>query len=163
MSSTFVYEAKTSTDRRVVDWSIGLADGYQRKWSPVGCRSSEKQGKFASQRPTFYHCSKQRTKLEYQRGANPHMPTANMHQSPRLWNQLPDRQLCLDSPHHSLLVSSSLSSSPLSSSVTPSLQAQNLQQILRTLIGRLLPLDCLHDHRTGPDRTYHASRFIASF
>ena len=41
--------------------------------------------------------------------------------SPRLWNQLPDsfhqpRQLCLDSPPHSL-VSSSLLSSPLSSSI----------------------------------------------
>ena len=50
--------------------------------------------------------------------------------SPRLWNQLPDsfrqpRQSCLDSPPHSL-VSSSLSSSPLSSSVTLSLQAWNL-------------------------------------
>ena len=45
--------------------------------------------------------------------------------SARLWNQLPDsfnqpRQSCLDSPPHSL-VSSSLSSSPLSSSITPPL------------------------------------------
>jgi len=45
--------------------------------------------------------------------------------SPRLWNQLPDSfrqpcQSCLDSPPHSL-VSSSLLSSPLSSSITPSL------------------------------------------
>jgi len=50
--------------------------------------------------------------------------------SPRLWNQLSDsfrqpRQSCLDSPRHSL-VSSSLLSSPHSSSITPSLQAQNL-------------------------------------
>jgi len=47
--------------------------------------------------------------------------------SPHLWNQLPDsfRQSCLDSPPHSL-VSSSLSSSPLSSPVTLSLQAQIL-------------------------------------
>jgi len=48
--------------------------------------------------------------------------------SPRLLNQLPDsfrqpRQSRLDSPPHSL-VSSSLSSSPLSSSITLSLQAQ---------------------------------------
>ena len=45
--------------------------------------------------------------------------------SPRLWNQLPDsfrqpRQSCLDSPPHSL-VSSSLSSSPVSLSITLSL------------------------------------------
>ena len=45
--------------------------------------------------------------------------------SPRLLNQLPvsfrqPRQSCLDSPPY-LLVSSSLSSSPLSSSITPSL------------------------------------------
>ena len=60
--------------------------------------------------------------------------------SPRLWNQLPDslRQLnqsCLDSPSHSL-VNPSLSSSPLSASITPShsLEAQNLpfQQIFST-------------------------------
>ena len=43
--------------------------------------------------------------------------------SPRLWNQLPDsfrqpHQSCLDSPPHPLL-NSSLSSSPLSSSITP--------------------------------------------
>jgi len=47
--------------------------------------------------------------------------------SPRLWNQLPDsfrqpRQSCLDSPpHNHSPVSSSLLSSPLSSSITPSL------------------------------------------
>ena len=49
---------------------------------------------------------------------------SDMHHKPRLLNQLPDslrepRQSYLDSPHHSL-VSSSLSSSPLSSSTTPS-------------------------------------------
>ena len=43
--------------------------------------------------------------------------------SPRLWNQLPDsfrqpQQSCLDSPPHPLL-NPSLSSSPLSSSITP--------------------------------------------
>ena len=66
--------------------------------------------------------------------------------SPRLWNQLPDsvrqpRQSRLDSPPHSL-VSSSLSSSPISSSITLSLLAQNLpfQHILPMLI--LLPLGC---------------------
>ena len=82
-----------------------------------------------------------------------------------LWNQLPDsfrqpRQSCLDSPHHSL-VSSSLSSSPLSWSITLSLQAQNLpfQQILRTLII-LLPWTAFTI--TRPDRTYHASWFIFS-
>ena len=76
--------------------------------------------------------------------------------SPRLWNQLPDsfcqpHQSCLDSPPHSL-VNPSLSSSLLSASITPSLQAQNLpfQQILPTLI-LLLPPDCLHDCGTVPD------------
>jgi len=69
------------------------------------------------------------------------------------------RQSCLDSPPHSL-VSLSLLSSPLSSSITRSLQAQNLpfQQIIATLI--LLPLDCLHDHGTGP--YCHTCRFIFS-
>ena len=57
------------------------------------------------------------------------------------------------------LVSSSLSS--LSSSITFSLQAQNLpfQQILLTLI-LLQPWTAFTI--TGPDRTYHASRFIFS-
>ena len=76
--------------------------------------------------------------------------------SPRLWNQVPDsfrqpRQSCLDSPPHSL-VSSSLLSSALSSSITLSLQAQNLpfQLILPTLDFLYLP-DCLHDNGTEPD------------
>ena len=30
---------------------------YPHKWSPVSCRSSTGQGKFAGKRPTFYHCS----------------------------------------------------------------------------------------------------------
>ena len=77
--------------------------------------------------------------------------------SPRLWNQLPDsfcqpHQSCLDSPPHSL-VNPSLSSSLLSASITPSLQAQNLpfQQILPTLTLLFYSLDCLHDDGTGPD------------
>ena len=54
--------------------------------------------------------------------------------SPRLWNQLPDsfhqpRQSCLDSPPHSL-VSPSLSSSPLSSSITSSLFQSRLKTYL---------------------------------
>ena len=84
---------------------------------------------------------------------------------PRLWNQLPDsfrqpRQSYLDSPPHSF-VSSSLLSSLLSSSITPSLfhsRLQNLpfQQILPTSC-RLTKLDffylpdCFHDNGTGPD------------
>jgi len=32
---------------------------YRHNWSPVSCRSSAGQGKFASQRPTFYHCATQ--------------------------------------------------------------------------------------------------------
>jgi len=56
-----------------------------------------------------------------------------------------------------------LSSSPLSSSVTPSLQAQNLpfQQILPTVdFFYLLDSDCLTI--TGLDRTYHAHHFVFS-
>ena len=54
--------------------------------------------------------------------------------SPRLWNQLSDsfrqpRQSCLDSPPHSL-VSLSLLSSPLSSSITPSLFHSRLKTCL---------------------------------
>ena len=30
---------------------------YPHKWSPISCRSSAGQGKFAGQRPTFYHCA----------------------------------------------------------------------------------------------------------
>jgi len=54
--------------------------------------------------------------------------------SPRLWNQLPysfrqPRQSCLDSPPHSL-VSSSLLSSPITSSITPSLFHSRLKTYL---------------------------------
>ena len=86
--------------------------------------------------------------------------------SPRLWNQLPGsfrqpHHSCLDSPPHPLL-NSSLTSSTLSSSITLSLQAQNLsfQQILSTVDFCYL-LDCLTI--TGLDRTYHAHHFIFSF
>jgi len=34
---------------------------YPHKWSTVSCRSSAGQGKFAGQRPTFYHCATQPT------------------------------------------------------------------------------------------------------
>ena len=30
---------------------------YPHWWSPISCRSSAGQGKFAGQRPTFYHCA----------------------------------------------------------------------------------------------------------
>ena len=57
--------------------------------------------------------------------------TPSLDASLHLWSQLPDsfrqpRQSCLDSPPHSL-VSSSLSSSPLSSSITPSLFQSTLK------------------------------------
>jgi len=32
---------------------------YPHKWSPISCRSSAGQGKFAGQRPTFYCCTTQ--------------------------------------------------------------------------------------------------------
>ena len=35
---------------------------YPHQWSPISCRSSAGQGKFASQRPTFYHCATPPTK-----------------------------------------------------------------------------------------------------
>jgi len=31
--------------------------GLQWKWSPISCRSSAGRGKFAGQKPTFYHCT----------------------------------------------------------------------------------------------------------
>ena len=34
---------------------------FTHKWSPISCRSSAGQGKFAGQRPTFYHCATQPT------------------------------------------------------------------------------------------------------
>ena len=54
--------------------------------------------------------------------------------SSRLWNQLPDsfrqpHQSCIDSPPHPL-INSSLSSSPLSSSITPSLFHSRLKTYL---------------------------------
>jgi len=92
--------------------------------------------------------------------------------STRLRNQLPDsfRQPhhCLDSPPHPLL-NSSLSSSPLSSSITPSLFHFRLKTYLfnKSLNPShrrfLLPTGLPHDNGTGPDRTYHAHHFIFSF
>ena len=40
-------------------WLTDSGRVYPHKWSPVSCRSSAGQGKFASQRPTFYHCATQ--------------------------------------------------------------------------------------------------------
>ena len=40
-----------------------LANKPCPKWSPVLCRSSAGQKKFAGQRPTFYHCATQPTGL----------------------------------------------------------------------------------------------------
>jgi len=40
----------------LVGWPI--ADGLPT-WSPISYRSSARQGKFAGQRPTFYHCATQ--------------------------------------------------------------------------------------------------------
>ena len=86
--------------------------------------------------------------------------------SPRLWNQLPDslrqpHHSCLDSPPHPV-INSSLSTSPLSSSITLSLQAQTLpfQQSLPT-VDIFYLLDCLTIR--GLDRTYHAHHFAFSF
>ena len=87
--------------------------------------------------------------------------------SPRLWNQLPDsfrqpRQSCLDSPPHSL-VSSSLLSSPLSSPITPSLfhisSKPTFSTNLPTLDFFCLP-DCFHDNGTGPDLSCTSFYFL---
>ena len=89
--------------------------------------------------------------------------------SPRLWNKVPDsfhqpQQSCLDSTPHPL-VNLSLSSSPLSSSITPTLFHSRLKTYL---FNKSFPpqdffylLDCLMI--MGPDRTYHAYQFIFSF
>jgi len=39
-----------------LQWTV-----YPQQWSPISCRSSAGQGKFASKRPTFYHCAKRPT------------------------------------------------------------------------------------------------------
>ena len=82
--------------------------------------------------------------------------------SPRLWNQLPDsfrqlRQSCLDSPPH---VSSSLLSSPLSSSITPSLFHSRLKTYLSTNPSHLrflLPTGLPSSQRdwTGPCSSFY--------
>ena len=71
---------------------------------------------------------------------------------------------CLDSTPHPL-VNLSLSSSPLSSSITPTLFHSRLKTYL---FNKSFPpqdffylLDCLMI--MGPDRTYHAYQFIFSF
>jgi len=85
--------------------------------------------------------------------------------SSRLWNQITDsfrqpRHSCLDSPPHSL-VSSSLSSSPLSSSITPSLFHSRLKTCLFNKSSHLLPWTAFTV--AGPDQTYYACRFFSSF
>jgi len=48
----------------LVGWPT--ADGLpSHKWSPVSCRSSAGQWKFAAQRPTFYRCAMQPTSRWY--------------------------------------------------------------------------------------------------
>ena len=37
---------------------------FTHMWSPVSCKSSAGQGKFAGQRPTFYHCATQITNYD---------------------------------------------------------------------------------------------------
>ena len=81
--------------------------------------------------------------------------TDRSYTSPHVWNQLPDsfrqpHQSCLDSPPRPL-VNPSLSSSPLSSSITPSLQAQNLPFQHPSHLRLLLPTRLHHDNGTGPD------------
>ena len=78
--------------------------------------------------------------------------------SPRLRNQLPDsfrqpHHSRLDSPPH-LLLNSSLSSSPLSSSIIPSIFHSRLKTYL---FNKSFPQ---YISITGLDRTYHAHHFI---
>jgi len=85
--------------------------------------------------------------------------------SPRLWNQLPNsfrqpHQSCLNSLPYPL-INSSLSSSPLSSSITPSLFHSRLKTYLSKKSFPPYLLNCLMI--MGLDRTYHAHHFIFSF
>jgi len=89
--------------------------------------------------------------------------------SPRLWNPLPDlfcqsHHSCLSSPPHPLVITS-LSSSSLSSSITPPLFHSRLkipfQQILPGLTFLLTHWTAFMI--TGMDQTYHARQFIFSF
>jgi len=57
---SFIYPEKMSSS----GW-WPTADGLPTyTWSLVSCRSSAGQGKFADQRPTFYHCATQPTKQQ---------------------------------------------------------------------------------------------------
>ena len=93
--------------------------------------------------------------------------TDRSYTSPHVWNQLPDsfrqpHHSCLDSPPHPL-VNPSLSSSPLSSSITPSLFHSRIKPTFSTNPSHrrfLLPTGLPHDNGTGPD---HAHHFIFSF
>ena len=90
--------------------------------------------------------------------------------SPRLWNQLPDsfrqpHHSCLDSPPRPLF-NSSLSSSPLSSSITPSPFHSGLKTYL---FNKSFPpyffylLAASRKQDWWSNRTYHAHHFIFSF
>ena len=43
----------------LVGWPIADGLAYPNKCSPISCKSSAGQGKFASKRPAFYHCATQ--------------------------------------------------------------------------------------------------------
>ena len=88
---------------------------FTHKWSPVSCKSSTGQGKFAGQRPMFYYCGLQPTTecktlprltihaLGISHGGFPHcMQAGHLHETK--WNQTVGSQFTTISPDKSQLV-----------------------------------------------------------
>ena len=66
---------------------------YPHWWSPISCRSSAGQGKFAGQRPTFYHCATPPVPEPVPEGkTNLHFTEAR--DSEWQWHQLGHMQVC---------------------------------------------------------------------
>jgi len=55
--NSFIYPERMKGWVSLIGWPT--VDSLPHKWSPVSCRSSAGQGKFASQRPTFYQPTNQ--------------------------------------------------------------------------------------------------------
>ena len=71
----------------LVGWHCrGRFTNISGQWSPVSCRSSVGQGKFAGYRPTFYHCATQPTGSC--RSGTVHQPTSSLESLPSLGLEL---------------------------------------------------------------------------
>jgi len=70
----FIYPERMKAESA---WLAGLQRTvYPHKWSPVCCRWSAGQGKFASQRPAFYQlCHSATQPITWFAGCSPHIPS----------------------------------------------------------------------------------------